>query len=96
MSDKLSRAKHTREAVERELLQLPDTTGSFHRIGELGFEIDEADYDPYAGRHAKRASAGASSPEKVGRHAKQATTGGYTRSSSPNDAFGRHGSYLSA
>ena len=60
MSDKLSRAKHTREAVERELLQLPDTTGSFHRIGELGFEIDEADYDPYAGRHAKRASARAS------------------------------------
>ena len=94
MSDKLSRAKHTREAVERELLQLPDTTGSFHRIGELGFEIDEADYDPYAGRHAKRASAGASSPEKVGRHAKQATTGGYTRSSSPNDAFGRHGAAL--
>ena len=94
MSDKLSRAKHTREAVERELLQLPDTTGSFHRIGEIGFEIDEADYDPYAGRHAKRASAGASSPEKVGRHAKQATTGGYTRSSSPNDAFGRHGAAL--
>ena len=66
MSDKLSRAKHTREAVEKQLLQLPDTTGSFHRIGDLGFEVDEIDYDPYAGRHAK--------PAKTGRHARPEQT----------------------
>lgn len=93
MSDKLSRAKHTRGAVERELLQLPDTTGSFHRIGELGFDIDETDYDPYAGRHVKRTADGANQSGKIGRHAKS-TAGGYDRPASRNTVPSRHGAAL--